>query len=48
VIAAMIAGTLLTHVVLLRTCAGPPAPRLLLSITGGVIAAGVAGFMSLI
>ena len=36
------------HLVLRATCAGPAAPRAVMSVTCGVIAAGVVAFLALI
>jgi hypothetical protein len=48
VIATLVGTTLVAHVVLRRTCSGPAAPRLLLSMTCGIIAAGAVAFVMLV
>jgi hypothetical protein len=48
VIATLVGTTLVTHAVLRVTCAGPAAPRALLSMTCGIVAAGVVAFAMLI
>jgi hypothetical protein len=47
-VTAMIATTMVAHVVLRVTFGGPAAPRLLFSLTCGVIAAGALSFVRLL
>jgi hypothetical protein len=44
----MIGATVVAHVLLRATFGGPPAPRVLFSVTCGVIAVGVLSFIRLL
>lgn len=48
VIGSLVGATVVAYVVLDLTCAGPPAPRRILSFACGVIAAAVSGFFALL
>jgi hypothetical protein len=47
-VAAMIGTTVVAHLVLRATFGGPPVPRVLFSLTCGVIAAGALSFIRLL